>query len=70
MSEKRRRRVTEQRLDRMARVADGLDEEEETAGSCPKCQGKMVGRKVEIEPQGTVKTLRCIQCGYVFMQRS
>ena len=48
MSMKRKRRVTEQRLDRMAKVADGLDEEEETAGSCPKCQGKMVGRKVEM----------------------
>jgi hypothetical protein len=66
----RKRRATEQRLDRMASLAGDLGDEENTAGSCPKCEGKMVGRKVDLEPAGSVTTLRCIQCGYVYMQRS
>jgi hypothetical protein len=66
----RKRRKTEQRLDRMASIADDLGAEEDTAGSCPKCEGKMVGKKVELQPEGSVTTLRCIQCGYVYMQRS
>ncbi len=66
----RKRRLTERRLDQMANLADDLGDEEDTAGACPKCEGKMVGKKVELEPQGSVTTLRCTQCGYVYMQRS
>jgi len=65
----RKRRLTERRLDQMASLADDLGDEEDTAGGCPKCEGKMVGKKVGLEPQGSVTTLRCIQCGYVYMQR-
>ena len=54
----------------MASIADDLGAEEDTAGGCPKCDGKMVGKKVDLQPEGSVTTLRCIQCGYVYMQRS
>ena len=54
----------------MASLADDQGDEEDTAGACPKCEGKMVGKKKALEPSGSVTTLRCTQCGYVYMQRS
>lgn len=54
----------------MASLADDQGAEEDTAGGCPKCEGKMVGKKEALEPDGFVTTLRCTQCGYVYMQRS
>jgi len=70
MTAGRKRRLTERRLDRMASLADEAGDEEDTAGTCPKCEGKMVGKKEDLVPEGSVTTLRCIQCGYVYMQRS
>ena len=69
MSNGRKRRPTELRLDKMAKVSDRVGQDEEAEIDCPQCHEILVASKSEVEG-GTTTVLHCPTCGYVYLKRS
>lgn len=69
MSNGRKRRKTELRLDQMAKASDKLSEGEEQTVDCPQCQEPLVASQSELEG-GTTTVWHCPSCGYVYLKRS
>ncbi len=74
MSNGRKRRHTELRLDEMSRATDGLKDEDLADGDeldieCPQCQTRLTVSRNEGEG-GTSMVLHCASCGYVYLKRS
>lgn len=69
MSNGRKRRPTELRLDEMAKVSDRVGEDDEAVIDCPQCQEPLVAQRSEVEG-GTTTVLHCPSCGYVYLKRS
>jgi hypothetical protein len=74
MSNGRKRRHTELRLDEMSRATDVLKDDDLEDGDrldieCPQCRDRLILSRNEGEG-GTSVVLHCTSCGYVYLKRS